>query len=347
MRILKSSKKEFFKNAKKTKPKYVTFSKNIFIPVSNACRNRCAYCGFVSDNPKILNAKQVKTILELGTKHGCKEALFTMGEKPESNEKIRKELKRMGYTSTLEYLYDLCRMALKYKLLPHSNIGTASREELKMLKEVNASLGLMLENSSERLCKKGMPHEKSPGKNPKLRIECIKNAGKLKIPFTTGLLIGIGETYNEIYDSLLCIKEIHERYDHIQEVIIQNFKPKKGTKMQNWKEPTTFKMLKVTYAASMLLDIPIQIPPNLNKRWLLFIFYGARDLGGVSPITKDYINPESPWPAIAKLREKLKIAGIELKERLPIYERYINKGWFSPEVGEVIYEHCRNLGKGN
>ncbi|RLF60373.1 MAG: 7,8-didemethyl-8-hydroxy-5-deazariboflavin synthase subunit CofG, partial [Thermoplasmata archaeon] len=159
--------------------------------------------------------------------------------------------------------------------------------------------------------------------------------------------IGIGETYNEIYDSLLCIKEIHEKYDHIQEVIIQNFKPKKGTKMQNWKEPTTFKMLKVTYAASTLLDIPVQIPPNLNKRWLLFIFYGARDLGGVSPITKDYIDPESPWPAIAKLREKLKIAGIELKERLPIYERYINKGWFSPEVGEVIYEHCRNLGKGN
>ncbi len=336
LKILKSSRIEFFKN-KKFFIDEVSFSKNVFIPLSNACRNRCAYCGFVSENPDILDKRKVKSILELGAKYKCREALFTMGEKPESNKKIKKKLKKFGYSSTIEYLYDLCREALKYKLLPHSNVGVASMEELKALREVNASLGLMLENVSERLCAKGMPHEHSPGKNPKLRIKTIELAGKLKIPFTTGLLIGIGETYDEIYESLLCIRELNEKYGHIQEVIIQNFKPKKGTPMENFKEPSTFKLLKVTYASRVLLEtLGIQVPPNLNKRWQLFLFYGANDLGGVSPATIDYINPEAPWPRIEELRRKTNKLGIRLKERLPIYEKFIEKGWYSEEIGEII-----------
>ncbi len=314
----------------------VSYSKNVFIPLTNACRNRCGYCYFRSDSPKIMSREEVLRTVMLGKKFNCKEALFTFGEKPETNEKIKKTLKTFGYDSIVDYLYDLCEESLKIGLLPHTNAGVIEFSELKMLREVNASMGLMLENASTRLCKNGMPHEKSPGKNPKVRIRFIRWAGRLKIPFTTGLLIGIGENYEEILGSLLVIKRLHEKYGHIQEVIIQNFKPKKGTPMQDHREPSMFKMIKVVAVARLLLNTNIQVPPNLNRYWQMFIAYGANDLGGISPVTKDYINPESPWPEINELKVLAREMNIKLKERLPIYPEFIEKGWFSEKVGSVV-----------
>jgi len=316
----------------------VTFSKNIFVPLTNACRNRCAYCGFRSDAPRIMSRTEIQRILEEGKKQQCKEALFTFGEMPESDEKIRRQLRGWGYSSVLEYLYELCEDALEYGLLPHSNAGVIEKQEMKMLGEVNASMGLMLENASERLYKKGMPHEHSPGKRPKLRLKVIENAGKLKIPFTTGILVGIGETFDEILYSLRTIKEINDRYEHIQEVIIQNFKAKKNTPMQDSAEPSLHKMLTVVRAARQILpNMNIQVPPNLNPdTWQIFLSSGANDLGGVSPTTKDYINPEADWPKIEKMKILTETLGLGLRERLPIYPEFIKKGWYSKKLEELI-----------
>ncbi|MFQ5815729.1 MAG: 7,8-didemethyl-8-hydroxy-5-deazariboflavin synthase subunit CofG, partial [Candidatus Hydrothermarchaeaceae archaeon] len=233
--------------------KLVTFSKNVFIPVTNACRNKCAYCGFRSSTPRIMSRGEVAGILESGREHGCKEALFTFGEQPESVKEIRDELRSWGYSSSTEYLLGLCEDAIRYGLLPHSNIGVSTAEDLRALKDVNASMGLMLESASERLCGKGMPHEFSPGKRPDVRLKFIGEAGKLGIPFTTGLLIGIGETNVEIVESLMALRKIQDRYGHLQEVIIQNFTPRPGTTMEHVKGPSTATMLRVVCASKMAL----------------------------------------------------------------------------------------------
>ncbi|ENN96288.1 FO synthase subunit 1 [Methanocaldococcus villosus KIN24-T80] len=317
---------------------YITYSKNVFIPLSKWCRNRCGYCIFREDIPHLMKPSEVKEILLKGDKLGCREALFTFGEKVDENKEIKKVLNSLGYNNVLEYLYDLEQWCLSNtSLLPHTNCGLLSYDEMKMLREVNASMGLMLENVSERLMKT-VAHKNSPGKDPKKRIEMIENAGKLKIPFTTGLLIGIGETEEEIVDSLLKIKELHDKYGHIQEVIIQNFKPKKGTPMENYKEPSPIKMLKVIIVARLILDnTSIQIPPNLNRETgQLFLLAGVDDWGGVSPITKDYVNPEAEWPEIKKLREMTEELGLKLKMRLPVYDKYISEKWLSERVYKKI-----------
>ncbi|CAB3288479.1 7,8-didemethyl-8-hydroxy-5-deazariboflavin synthase [Methanocaldococcus lauensis] len=322
------------------KRKYVTYSKNVFIPLSKWCRNRCGYCIFREDNPSLMKPNEVKEILLRGDKLGCREALFTFGERVDENKEIKEQLKSLGYSNILEYLYDLEEWTLNNtSLLPHTNCGILDYEELKMLKDVNASMGLMLENASERLMNT-IAHKYSPGKDPKLRIEMIKNAGKLKIPFTTGLLIGIGETNKEIVDSLFKIKEIYDKYKHIQEVIIQNFKPKKGIPMENFKEPTPIKMLKVIILAKLILkDISIQIPPNLNRETgQLFLLAGVDDWGGVSPLTKDYVNPEAEWPEIEELRNMTEELGLKLKMRLPVYDKYISREWLSEKVYNKIIE---------
>ncbi len=335
---------EFFEIIKEyeiEKPKYVTYSRNIFIPVTNACRNRCKYCFFRSDKPYLLDERYVINLYKLARKYDCKEALFTFGERGDvANKDIMEKLRKKGFENLLEYVYHLANKALEYDLLPHINAGVISYDEMKFLKEVSASMGLMLEIASKRLCEKGEVHENSPTKHPKYRLETIINAGRLRIPFTTGLLIGIGETNEEIINSLFLIKSIHKRYGNIQEVIIQNFKPKKGTEMESHPEPSLFRLLKVTFVARLILDdIPIQIPPNLNPAWELFINFGANDLGGISPITIDYINPEAPWPDINDIRRRLKEQGIELKERLAIYPEFIKKGWYSEKVGNVLKKY--------
>ena len=239
-----------------------------------------------------------------------------------------------------EYVYDICKMTLeKTTLLPHTNGGNFSFDDLKKLKEVNASMGLMLENSSKRLME--LPaHNKSPGKNPDLRIETIENAGKLKIPYTTGILIGIGETKEEIADSLLTIKDLYDNYGHIQEVIIQNFTPIPGIEMESWPEPSFLDMIRTVIAGTLIFkdtDVSIQVPPNLNNDTAqIFLLCGADDWGGVSPVSPDYVNITSPWPGIDELKKLTEDAGFELIERLCVYDKYINKEWLTDTVLESI-----------
>ncbi|ADP77197.1 FO synthase subunit 1 [Methanothermus fervidus DSM 2088] len=324
------------------KDKYITYSKNVFIPVTTFCRNKCGYCIFRNENYKkpLMMPKEVLSKLKLAEKYGCKEALFTMGEIDDSVEPVNNILDRLGYENMVEYVYYLCNETLEEtSLLPHTNMGVLSFKDLKILKEVNASMGLMLENISERLMET-VAHKNSPGKDPKLRLKTIENAGKLKIPFTTGLLIGIGETVEERIESLLKLRKIHDKYGHIQEIIIQNFKPKPGTPMENYPEPSLIEMLRTVAVTKLIFpDVSVQIPPNLNRETAqLFIFAGADDWGGVSPITKDYVNPESKWPEIDELKNLTEEAGFKLKERLPVYPKFISEEFLSKKILQKINE---------
>jgi FO synthase subunit 1 len=322
----------------------ITYSKNVFLPLTNICRNECGYCTFRRDPEApdaivLMEPAEVMRIIEKSDTYGCKEALFTFGEYADQFNPVKEALDALGFNGMLEYLYDLCLNTLnRSKLLPHSNPGVLKKSELKKLKDVNASMGLMLETSSTRLMD-SVAHEKSPGKNPKLRIKTIKNAGKLKIPFTTGLLIGIGETLEERADSLLEIRRIQERYGHIQEIIIQNFKPKPGIKMEAYPEPSMLDMILTVAVAKLIFpDCAVQVPPNLNNRNAqIFLLAGADDWGGVSPLTPDYVNPEAPWPEISELKMFTEELGFRLKERLPVYPKYIDKEFLSDLILEKIF----------
>ena len=319
----------------------ITYSKNVFIPLTEICRNDCGYCNFkkLPDDPEAIILKTKQEVLESlkeAEEYGCKEALFTFGEDADEEEIVRMKLAEYGYESMIEYIVDICQMTLdETTLLPHTNGGNFSFDDLKKLKEVNASLGLMLENSSDRLME--LPaHEKSPGKKPKLRLETIENAGKLKIPYTTGILIGIGETKEEVAESLLAIKELYDKYGHIQEVIIQNFTPIPGIEMENSPEPSFLDMIRTVIAGTLLFgdtDVSIQVPPNLNNDTAqIFLLCGADDWGGVSPVSPDYVNITSPWPGIDELQKLTEDAGFELTERLCVYEKYINDEWLAGKV---------------
>ncbi|WP_407374500.1 7,8-didemethyl-8-hydroxy-5-deazariboflavin synthase subunit CofG [Methanobrevibacter sp.] len=345
LQILNSRGSEIMKFAAETE-KYrennlITYSKNVFIPLTEICRNDCGYCNFKKDpsDPKAIILKTKEEILadlKEAEKYGCKEALFTFGEDADEEEIVRLKLKEYGYSKMSDYVYDICKMTLnETSLLPHTNGGNFSFEDLKKLRDVNASMGLMLESSSKRLLE--LPaHNKSPGKNPDLRIETIENAGKLKIPYTTGILIGIGETKEEIADSLMTIKDIYDKYGHIQEVIIQNFTPIPGIEMEDWPEPSFLDMIRTVIAGTMLFkdsDVSIQVPPNLNRDTAqIFLLCGADDWGGVSPVSPDYVNITSPWPGIDELKKITEDEGFELIERLCVYEKYINNDWLSDEV---------------
>lgn len=323
----------------------ITYSKNVFIPLTEICRNDCGYCNFKKNpnDPKAIILKTKEEILadlKEAEKYGCKEAMFAFGEDADEEEIVREKLKEYGYSKMVDYIYDICKMTLdETTLLPHTNGGNFSFEDLARLKEVNASMGLMLENSSQRLLE--LPaHNKSPGKNPDLRIETIENAGKLKIPYTTGILIGIGETKEEIAESLLTIKDIYDRYGHIQEVIVQNFTPIPGIEMENWPEPSFLDMIRAVIAGTLVFkdtDVSIQVPPNLNNETAqIFLLCGADDWGGVSPVSPDFVNITSPWPGIDELEKLTEDAGFELIERLCVYEKYINKDWLNDYLLEKI-----------
>ncbi|MGL4669953.1 MAG: 7,8-didemethyl-8-hydroxy-5-deazariboflavin synthase subunit CofG [Methanobacteriaceae archaeon] len=318
---------------------YITFSKNIFIPLTEICRNYCGYCTFKKeiDDPTAIILKNksdiIKTLQE-SEKYGCKEALFAFGEQADSEELVKANLSKNNYSNMLEYIYDICNTTLNQtKLLPHTNGGIFSYDELKTLKEVNVSMGLMLETSSPRLMGEEA-HKNSPGKDPKLRLQTIKDAGKLKIPFTTGILIGIGETKEEIAKSLLDIRKIQDKYGHIQEIIIQNFRAKPGIPMENQKEPSLIDIIKTVATAKLIFpDLSIQVPPNLNfETAQIFLLTGVDDWGGVSPVSKDYVNPEAPWPEIQHLKDLTEQCGFKLKERLAIYDKYINKDYLNPRL---------------
>ena len=323
----------------------ITYSKNIFIPLTEICRNDCGYCNFKKDPADseaiiLKNKDEILSSLKEAEEFGCKEALFTFGEDADEEEIVRLKLKEYGYSNMIDYIVDICQMTLdETTLLPHTNGGNFSYDDLKRLKEVNASMGLMLENSSPRLM--NLPaHNKSPGKNPELRLKTISNAGKLKIPYTTGILIGIGETKEEIADSLLAIRDLYDKYGHIQEVIIQNFTPIPGIEMENWDEPSFLDMIRTVIAGCLLFgdtDVSIQVPPNLNNDTAqIFLLCGADDWGGVSPVSPDYVNITSPWPGIDELEKLTEDAGFKLIERLCIYEKYINSEWLNENLLEKI-----------
>ena len=279
-----------------------------------------------------MSPNDIQSWLERAKKQGCKEALMCLGDKPEKAfRSYRETLAGFGHTSTTAYVYQACEIALSYGILPHTNAGVLSYDEMKWLKDVNVSLGLMLENISPRLCERGMAHFSAPDKRPEVRVKMIREAGELEIPFTTGILIGIGETREEVVDSLLAIRALHEEYGHIQEVIVQNFRAKPNTRMADAPEPESYEMARTVAVARLLLGGPmnVQAPPNLSPHdHRLLLRSGINDWGGISPVSIDYVNPEAAWPHLELLAKTCADAGFTLRERLAIYEEYIDRPGF-------------------
>jgi FO synthase len=319
----------------------VSFSRKIFIPLTTLCRDYCGYCTFRRDpgdpGAHTMTPDEVLALCRAGETLGVKEALFSLGDKPEARfPEHRKALRRFGYRTTLEYLRAVSELVVtETSLLPHANPGVMRERDLAALKEVSVSMGLMLESTSERLLRPGLAHDLAPDKHPKARLRTLELAGKLQIPFTTGLLIGIGETTRERIETLYAIRRVHARYGHIQEVIIQNFRAKPGIPMRDHSEPT-LEDLKRTIAISRLIlgrEMNIQAPPNLSANtYHLLIDAGLNDWGGISPLTIDLINPEAPWPHIMALREATEAAGFELRERLAVYPEYVSRPAFIHET---------------
>ena len=319
----------------------VTYSPKVFIPLTTLCRDVCGYCTFARPPKRgeraYMSLDKVLEIARAGAAAGCHEALFTLGDKPELRYRVaREELAALGCETTLEYLARAARLVLEETgLLPHLNPGVMNREELVALREVSASMGIMLETASDRLSGKGMPHYGSPDKLPARRLETIALAGELEIPFTTGILIGIGETREERIEALLAIRELDERYGHIQEVIVQNFRAKPGTRMAEHAEPDLDEHLWTIAAARVVLgaDFHVQAPPNLSyAEFPQLLDAGIDDWGGVSPVTIDHVNPEAPWPELAALGEATRSRGLELAPRLPVYAEYLDGRWLDPAV---------------
>lgn len=331
--------------------KMITYSKKVFVPLTNMCRDTCSYCTFVKhpDDPeaKIMSPDEVLRSARKGENSGCKELLFSLGEKPEKRYvKPKKALAALGYESMTDYLYDMCKLVIeKTSLLPHVNAGTLSEYELKKLKNVSASMGMMLETTSKRLNKKGEAHYACPDKVPIQRIRTLVAAGSLKVPFTTGILIGIGETFDERIEALLLLEKINNRYGHIQEVIIQNFQRKPNIAMAEHPEPSLNDMLQTIALARIILSpsISIQAPPNLEQEHIMYIDAGINDWGGISPVTKDFINPQHPWPNIDALATMVRNAGFELGERLTVYPKFNTRQFLSPTISAHISKSANKL----
>ena len=315
------------------KPGVITYSRKVFLPLTNLCRDYCGYCTFRRDpgdaGAHTMTPDEVMEVVRAGERLGCTEALFSLGDKPELLfGEMRETLRRLGYKSTLHYLEAMCEKVLRESsLLPHPNPGLMSAEWLERLSRVAPSVGLMLETTSARLLAKGAAHDHAPDKEPAKRLRVIEDAGRLKIPFTTGILIGIGETPDERVDSLIAIRELHAKYEHIQEVIVQNFRAKAGTPMAHWPEPDRSEMLRTLAVARLLIpEMNIQAPPNLSDpHYADLLGGGINDWGGVSPLTPDFINPEKPWPHLEQLRRQTEAKGFELRRRLPVYPEFVER----------------------
>ena len=321
----------------------ITYSRKVFIPLTHLCRDVCHYCTFAKTPKRIskpfMSIEEVLNLCHEGAQLGCQEALLTLGEKPELRYRVAREtLADMGYTTTIEYVTAVASRILdETGLLPHINAGTLSAKEITELRKVSASMGIMLESASLRLGEKGMPHYGSPDKDPAVRIETMKLAGDARVPFTTGILIGIGETRLERIESLLEIRKLHERHGHIQEVIIQNFRAKPDTKMSQAPEPGLDELLWTIAVARLIFgpQMNIQAPPNLSPGALpRLVQAGINDWGGVSPLTPDHVNPEAPWPHLDKLAIETEAAGKFLEQRLTVYPTYVLEAerWIDPKV---------------
>ncbi|WP_135827675.1 7,8-didemethyl-8-hydroxy-5-deazariboflavin synthase subunit CofG [Halorussus halobius] len=297
----------------------LTFAKNVFVPLTTACRYTCTYCTYF-DPPgeaSLLSPEAVRDILETGADAGCTEALFTFGDDPDDRyTRVHDQLDEWGHDSIHSYLREVCEMALDVGLLPHSNPGDQTREQMALVADVNASMGVMLETTADVAAHAG-PRRKSPGQ----RLDTLRNAGELGVPFTTGILVGIGEGWRDRAESLLAIRELHERYGHIQEVIVQNVVPNERS---TFERPSVETMRRVVAMARECLpeEVSVQVPPNLSPTREL-LDCGVDDLGGVSPVTDDHINPDYEWPALRELEDIADGAGVPLRERLPVYRRYL------------------------
>lgn len=314
----------------------LTYSPKVFLPVTNLCRNRCDYCSFRRSpgdpGEWTMSPDEIRSWLHRAREQGCVEALFCLGDTPETGfQEYRAQLRSWGHETTVDYLRWAAEQALSAGLLPHTNAGILSRDEMISLRPVNVSLGLMLENVSERLCEKGMPHHRAPDKRPSKRIRMTREAGELRIPFTSGLLIGIGETVEERVDTILTIRALHREHGHIGEVIVQNFRAHPDTPMGVAVEPTP-DALAATVALTRLIlddDVSVQAPPNLNPASIAtLINAGINDFGGISPVSPDYINPQHPWPYLDRLREACQTEGFRLEPRLPVYSSHLDAPGF-------------------
>ncbi len=313
------------------KPGVITYSRKVFLPLTNLCRDYCGYCTFRRDpgepGAHTMTPDEVLAVARAGQNLGCTEALFSLGDKPELLfPEMRETLRHLGYKSTLHYLEAMCELVLREtSLLPHPNPGLLSAEWIARLAAVSPSMGLMLETTNDALLAPGAAHDNAPDKVPAKRLRTIEEAGKQKVPFTTGLLIGIGESPEDRVDTLLAIRDLHERYGHIQEVIVQNFRVKPAIPMANWPEPTRGDMLRTAAVARLLLpNVNIQAPPNLSAPYYDDLLdAGINDWGGISPLTPDYINPERPWPHLDQLRLRTEAKGFALRQRLPVYPEFL------------------------
>jgi 7,8-didemethyl-8-hydroxy-5-deazariboflavin synthase CofG subunit len=314
------------------KPDVITYSRKVFIPLTNLCRDYCGYCTFRRDpgeaGAHTMTPAEILSVALDAEKLGCTEALFSLGDKPELLfPEMRETLRHLGYKSTLHYLEAMCELVLREtSLFPHPNPGLLSAEWIARLAAVSPSMGLMLETTNADLLGKGKAHDNAPDKIPAKRLRTIEEAGKQNVPFTTGLLIGIGESVEDRVDTLLAIRDLHQRYGHIQEVIVQNFRVKPAIPMAHWPEPSRGEMLRAVAVARLLLpEVNIQAPPNLSAPYYEdLVDAGINDWGGISPLTPDFINPEKPWPHVEQLRMRTEAKGCTLRQRLPVYPEFIS-----------------------
>jgi FO synthase len=324
----------------KTFPRTITYSRKVFLNVIDLCRDTCLYCTYKKQpeepSSKMMKTDQLVQLAEMGKKYKCTEALIVTGERPEQRYQEAKQwLSDLGHSNLVDYLAEISEIILaKTGLFPHTNAGSLTKKEMNLLKQTNMSLGVMLENISERLTQPGMPHENAPSKHPKARIKTLRSAGELRIPMTTGLLVGIGETPTELVESLFAIRLLQEEYGHIQEVIMQNFAPKPKTAMAHFPpvDPDYF-IRAVALSRIIMPKMNMQVPPNLNPGiYSQYISAGINDWGGISPLTIDHVNPEFAWPQIAEVEQVTNRAGRLLRARLPVYPEFLRAGFISERL---------------
>jgi FO synthase len=321
----------------------VTYSRKVFIPLTTLCRDVCTYCTFAKPpgaGGMYLEPDDVLAIARAGDERACTEALFTLGDRPEDRwPQARAFLAGRGHATTIEYVAAMSRLVVtETGLFPHANPGVMSAADMRLLRPSNVSMGMMLENISPRLTEPGMPHHGSPDKEPGVRVATIEAAADERVPFTTGILVGIGETNEEIVDSLFALAELAAGGGHIQEVIIQNFRAKADTRMRGHAEPIPAWFARVVAAARWILgaEMNLQVPPNLTERFESYLDAGINDWGGVSPLTIDFVNPEAPWPHLDELRARTVAAGFRLLPRLPVYPEYMHENWIDPEMRDKV-----------
>ncbi|MEN8240104.1 MAG: 7,8-didemethyl-8-hydroxy-5-deazariboflavin synthase CofG, partial [Actinomycetota bacterium] len=315
----------------------VTYSRKVFVPITTLCRDTCTYCTFVKPpgaGGQFLTPDDVLAIARAGDSHDCTEALLTLGDKPEAKwRQARDFLAGRGCETTIDYVVEMAELIRsETRLFPHANPGIMTASDIADLRPTNVSMGLMLENISDRLIEPGMPHHNCPDKVPAVRVETIREAGKQRVPFTSGILVGIGETSAEVVDSLLALERLQREGGHIQEFIIQNFRAKADTRMRRSPEPEIPYFVRVVALARLILgaEANIQVPPNLTDDFSVYLDAGINDWGGVSPVTIDWVNPEAPWPNLDRLDAVTAAAGFTLKPRLPVYPEYLSDGWIDP-----------------